>query len=413
VRRHCDEWNQFARSRITSDRSLHTHRTVPTATAPSTRRPTSTTARSARDLFHELLAGADIAVNGSRPWDIQVHDERLWNRILSEGSIAVGESYMDGWWDAVALDQFLARAIRSAVDNRLPTIGEVLLAIKARLINMQTKRRAETVGRVHYDAGDDLYARMLDRRMLYSCAYWKNAADLDVAQEAKVDLVCRKLGLEPGMRVLDIGCGWGGAAAYAAEKYGVRVTGVTISRNQASAARERCIGLPIDIRFEDYRDITGTFDRIYSIGMFEHVGVRNHRAFLSTVRRLLVPDGLLLLHTIGNRVSLKANDPWIEKYIFPNGLIPSRAQISLAAERQMVIEDWHDFGDDYDRTLMAWHGNFERAYPDLAGQYDERFRRMWRFYLLVSAASFRARRSQLWQIVMSPEGVEGSYAPVR
>ncbi len=368
---------------------------------------------SSRDLFVRLLGEAGIEVNGSRAWDPQVHDERLWNRIMADGSVGVGESYMDGWWDCEALDECLTRAIRGSVDARLPTLGEIWLAAKAKLINMQTPRRSVTVGQVHYDVGDDLYTRMLDSRMMYSCGYWHEAQDLESAQLAKIDLVCRKLGLRPGMRVLDIGCGWGGAAAHAARYYGVSVTGVTISQNQATAAQERCRSLPVNIRFQDYRDVTGSYDRIYSIGMFEHVGARNHHRYLAKVRELLVPDGLSLLHTIGNRVTLRANDPWIEKYIFPNSLIPSRAQIARAAERQMVIEDWHDFGSDYERTLRAWAANFERTWPEIAPRYGERFRRMWRFYLMVSVASFRARRSHLWQIVMSPEGLAGGYAPVR
>lgn len=364
-------------------------------------------------LFADALRQCGIEINGPSPWDPRIHDDRTWNRILAQGTVGLGESYMDGWWDVEALDEFLARAIRGAVDQRLPTLGEIWLAIKARLINMQTKRRSVRVGEVHYDAGDDLYARMLDSRMLYSCGYWRHASGLESAQTAKIDLVCRKLGLKPGMKVLDIGCGWGGAAAYAAEHYGVSVVGVTISRNQAETARQRCAHLPVEIRYEDYRNVTGRFDRVYSIGMFEHVGTRNHRPYLAKVRELLTPDGLTLLHTIGNRVTLRANDPWIEKYIFPNSLIPSRAQIARAAERLFVIEDWHDFGTDYERTLAAWSANVANAWPELGGRYDVRFQRMWHFYLMVSIASFRARRSQLWQIVMSPEGVLGEYEPVR
>jgi cyclopropane-fatty-acyl-phospholipid synthase len=225
--------------------------------------------------------------------------------------------------------------------------------------------------------------------------------------------VCRKLGLESGMRVLDIGCGWGGAAQFAAQRYGVNVTGITISRHQAQAARERCRGLPVNILLEDYRSLTGQFDRIFSLGMFEHVGVRNYRTYFETLRRLLAGDGLLLLHTIGSNVSLTANDPWIERYIFPNSLLPSMAQITQAAESSWVIEDWHNFGVDYDRTLLCWHERFERRWPEIAAKYDERFRRMWRFWLLGSAAAFRARSNQLWQIVMSPHGVPGGYTEVR
>lgn len=379
----------------------------------TTTQPSSSTAGGPAGLFRDALAGCGITINGPNPWDPRIHDERTWNRVLAQGTLGLGESYMDGWWDVEALDEFLARAIRGAVDQRLPTLREVWLAVKARLINMQTQHRSVRVGEVHYDVGDDLYARMLDSRMMYSCGYWREAGDLETAQEAKIDLVCRKLGLQRGMKVLDIGCGWGGAAAYAAERYGVSVVGVTISRNQAETARRRCADLPVEIRLEDYRNVTGRFDRIYSIGMFEHVGARNHRAYLAKVRELLTPDGLTLLHTIGNRVTLRANDPWIEKYIFPNSLIPSRAQIARAAERLLVIEDWHDFGTDYERTLQAWSENVTRAWPELGARYDERFRRMWHFYLMVSIASFRARRSHLWQIVMSPDGVPGEYQAVR
>lgn len=369
--------------------------------------------RSSRDVLKDLLASTDIRIGGSRPWDIKVNDERLWDRVLAHGSLGVGEAYMDGWFDSPRLDEFLTRAVRSSIDTRLSSLHEWWLALKALIINVQTPQRSLTVGEKHYDVGDDLYTRMLDPRMIYSCAYWVRAASLADAQEHKLDLICRKLGLRPGMRVLDIGCGWGGAAEFAAERYGVEVVGVTISRNQAALARERCKRLPVDIRFQDYRSVEGKFDRIYSIGMFEHVGTRNHRAFFETTRRLLARDGLMLLHTIGNRRALQANDPWIEKYIFPNSKIPCRADIDRASDGLWTIEDWHDFGTDYDRTLMAWSANFESHWPELADRYGERFHRMWHFYLMASAASFRSRSNQLWQVVMSPEGILGGYREVR
>jgi cyclopropane-fatty-acyl-phospholipid synthase len=367
----------------------------------------------AKEVVAGWLRHADIQINGSRPWDIQVHDERLWNAILGEGSLGVGEAYMNGWFDAERLDELLFHAIRASIDTRLPSMREVLLALKSRLINLQTPSRSFKVGEQHYDVGDDLYTLMLDPRLIYSCGYWKNAPNLAMAQEAKLDLICRKLGLKPGMRVLDIGCGWGGAAQFAAERYGVEVTGVTISKNQAASARERCQHLPVNIIFDDYRSVQGTYDRIYSIGMFEHVGDRNHGVFFDTTRRLLASDGLMLLHTIGNRQTQKANDPWIEKYIFPHSKIPSRRQIDSASEGIWTIEDWHEFGVDYDRTLMAWSDNFERAWPKLKDRYGERFHRMWHFYLMSSAASFRSRNNQLWQVVMSPEGIVGGYQEVR
>jgi cyclopropane-fatty-acyl-phospholipid synthase len=361
----------------------------------------------------ELLARAGVSIDGTQPWDIRVLDSRMFQRVLASGSMGAGESYMDGWWECAQLDEMLRRVFAANVDDQLPSLRQVLAAVRARVFNPQSRRRAFTVGERHYDIGDDLYQRMLDRRMIYSCAYWREAENLDQAQEAKLDLVCRKLGLQRGMRVLDIGCGWGGAAQFAAERYGASVTGITVSKHQAEAAVERCRGLPVQIVLEDYRNLTGRFDRILSLGMFEHVGVRNYRTYFSTARRLLESDGLFLLHTIGGNTSVKANDPWIERYIFPNSMLPSMAQITRAAEGLWVIEDWHGFGADYDRTLMAWYDNFERRWSEIAAQYGERFHRMWRFWLLGSAASFRARHNQLWQIVLSPSGVAGGYREVR
>jgi cyclopropane-fatty-acyl-phospholipid synthase len=366
-----------------------------------------------RRTVEELLAGIDIKVNGSRAWDIRVHDERFFQRLLGQGSLGAGESYMDGWWDCDQLDEMLTRVLRADIEAHLHSPRSVLLALTAHLINMQSRRRAFKVGKQHYDLGDDLYERMLDARMIYTCGYWQNMHSLDAAQEAKLDLVARKVNLKPGMRVLDIGCGWGGAAQFMAECYGASVTGVTVSKNQQQTAQRRCAGLPVEIRLQDYRSTTGTFDAIYSLGMFEHVGVRNYRTYLAKARELLRSDGLLLLHTIGSNRSSMATDPWIEKYIFPNGQLPSLAQIAHAAEGLWVIEDFHSFGVDYDRTLMAWSGNFERHWPEIASRYGERFRRMWHFWLMASAANFRARKTQLWQIVLSPRGVAGGYRAVR
>jgi cyclopropane-fatty-acyl-phospholipid synthase len=366
-----------------------------------------------RSAFESLLSGTNVALNGGNPWDIQVRDGSFFRRVFSSGSLGVGETYMDGHWECERLDEMLYRVFRSHAEQRLPTFQQVLAALTARIFNPQSPRRSFIVGEQHYDIGDDLYERMLDPRMIYSCAYWRDAQTLTQAQEAKLDLVCRKLRLEPGMQVLDIGCGWGGAAQFAAERYGVHVTGVTISRNQAATAAERCKGLPIKIVLDDYRSLDARFDRIYSLGMFEHVGFRNYRTYFEVARRLLAPDGLFLLHTIGSNVSEQAVDPWIERYIFPNSMLPSIAQIAAASEALFVVEDWHSFGPDYDRTLVAWHERFTAGWPQLAAKYGERFRRMWQFWLLSSAAAFRARRIQLWQVLMSPEGVAGGLAEVR
>lgn len=363
-------------------------------------------------LIEDLLAKADIQVSGDRPWDLHIHDDRTFTRSLAEGSLGFGESYMDGWWDCKALDQMLTKLFSARIDEQVKPWRVILPALSAKVVNQQRRAKAFEIGEAHYDIGNDLYERMLDTRMVYTCGYWQDAETLDQAQEAKLDLVCRKIGLKSGMRVLDIGCGWGSFAKFAAEKYGVDVVGITVSKEQVELARKRCVGLPIDIRLQDYRDVTGSFDRVVSLGMFEHVGVKNYRTYMEVVHRLLPDQGIFLLHTIGGNVSVSSTDRWIAKYIFPNSMLPSIAQIGSAIERLFVMEDWHNFGADYDKTLLAWHNNIERAWEELPERYNERFRRMWRFYLLSSAATFRSRRNQLWQIVLSKGGLKDGYVRV-
>jgi cyclopropane-fatty-acyl-phospholipid synthase len=366
-----------------------------------------------RSHVERLLAAADVRINGSRPWDIQVHEDRLFIRVLAEGSLGVGESYMDGWWDCEKLDEFFCHVIRAELDKKVATWRNALRVIRAKIINLQKPTRAFKIGRHHYDLGNELFRRMLDSSMIYSCGYWKEASTLDEAQEAKLDLVCRKLGLEPGMRLLDIGCGWGGAAKYAAERYGASVLGITVSKQQADYGRELCRGLDVEIRLEDYRDLDGTFDRVLSLGMFEHVGHKNYQAFMRIVRQRLIDDGLFLLHSIGSTRTLHKSDLWTERYIFPDSMLPSARLIAAAIEGKFVLEDWHCFGPDYDMTLMQWYRNFEQHWPELAETYDERFHRMWEYFLLSSAGAFRARKNQLWQLVLSPRGVTGSYRAPR
>lgn len=360
----------------------------------------------------DLLAQCGIEVNGNNPWDVQVHDERLYRRIMTQGSLGLGEAYMDGWWDAEAVDQFLYRLLVEDIQKKIKIdLALAVSTLRGIIFNKQRSAPAEVAER-HYDRGNDLYERMLDPRMIYSCGYWREADTLAAAQEAKLDLICRKIGLKEGMRLLDIGSGWGGFIKFAAERYGVEAVGITVSKEQAAYANDTRGDLPIETRLVDYMALDGEFDRIVSIGMFEHVGFKNYRSYFTKVSQLLADDGLFLLHTIGGSLSRASGDPWLEKYIFPNGMLPSPKQISEAVEGLLVMEDWHNFGADYDRTLMAWLANFEAAWPALSARYDERFRRMWRFYLSVSAALFRARQINLWQIVFSPWGVPGGYRRV-
>ncbi len=371
-----------------------------------------------RDRVAALLVGADIHLDGGGECDPVVHDQRFHVRVLAQGSLGLGEAWMDGWWDVPSLDGMLARLLQAHLDERVPGLASVADGIRARVLNLQAMRRSREVGRHHYDLGNDLYAAMLGKRLVYSCGYWRDAQDLDAAQEAKLELVCRKLRLRPGLRVLDVGCGWGEALKFAAERHGVRGVGVTISAEQAAYARGLCAGLPVEIRLQDYRQIEPrAFDRVLSIGMFEHVGARNYATFFEVVRRSLDPaaehGGLALLHCIGGNTSTRRTDPWVARYIFPNSMIPSAAQIAAALEGHFVVEDWHGFGPDYDRTLQAWRANVEAAWERLPPRYDERFRRMWRFYLAASMASFRVRHNQLWQLLLSPRGVPGGLPEIR
>jgi cyclopropane-fatty-acyl-phospholipid synthase len=361
-----------------------------------------------------LLALADVVLDGERDHDIRVRDDRFYGRVLRHGSLGLGEAYMDGWWDAPRVDELFARILGADLGRRARKDRKLWgRFLWQRLVNPQRRAKAFEVGQVHYDLGNDLFEAMLDRRMVYTCGYWKSAATLDEAQEAKLDLVCRKLGLKEGQHVLDIGCGWGSFLKYAAERYGVRGTGLTVSKEQVELGRRRCEGLPVEILLRDYREVDGRYDHVVSLGMFEHVGVKNYRTFMRVVERSLVPGGLFLLHTIGGNRPVRVTDPWISKYIFPNGMLPTAAQITRAVEEIFVLEDWHAFSLDYDRTLMAWHENFTHAWPRLNGRYDDRFYRMWTYYLLISAGSFRAHRNQLWQVVYSKGGFPGGYASVR
>jgi len=370
--------------------------------------------RDAGRVIQDLLNLADIRIGGDRPWDIRVLNQKFYERVLTGGSLALGETYMDGWWDCEALDQLFFKIMGAELDKKVKNSWKVLWPVlKAKITNVQRKSKAYEIGKRHYDIGNDLFFIMLDKWMNYSCGYWNDAKNLDNAQEAKMDLISRKMRLRPGIEVLDIGCGWGGFAKYAAEKYGVKVVGITVSREQVEFARTSCLGLPVEIKLQDYRELKGNFERIISIGMFEHVGVRNYGTYMKIINRCLVSDGLFLLQTIAGNSSVNTTDSWIDRYIFPNSMLPSAKQITSAAEGLFVFEDWHSFGSHYDKTLMAWHSNFRKNWNKIKKAYDDRFYRMWTYYLLSCAGTFRSRRNQLWQIVFSKKGMEKGLERIR
>jgi cyclopropane-fatty-acyl-phospholipid synthase len=358
-----------------------------------------------------LLAQADIRTDGQRPWDICVHDHRFFRRVLADADLGFGESYMDGDWDCDRLDELTARIFSAELDRVAIRPTDIVNAWLARVATRQTRYRVRRHVAPHYDLGNDLFEAMLDsRHMAYTCAYWRSGArTLEEAQEAKLDLVCRKLTLQPGMRVLDIGCGWGGFAKYAAERYGVGVTGVTLSRQQAALGSERARGLPVELRVQDYRDVTGSFDRVVSIGCLEHVGHRNHRRFFQAIRSRLQRDGYALVHSIGVCRTEYRGGRFLDKYVFPLVNLPSIAQIGRAIDGLFVLDDAQNIGTDYDRTLMEWNTRFQAAWPALQGRYGPllggRFKRMFEFYLLTSAGFARSRRAQVWQMVLTPPHV--------
>jgi cyclopropane-fatty-acyl-phospholipid synthase len=378
-------------------------RIMPAVQATITRRS------EAESIVRELFELAGISFGGTQRGDIKVNDPRFYERVLRDASIGLGESYMDGWWETDALDVTIEKIMRANLKQKITGSWRLrALTVKAVLLNLQAKARAGASIEAHYDIGNDLYTRMLDERMVYTCAYWKNARTLTEAQDAKLDLVARKVGLKPGMRVLDLGCGWGGFASWAAEKYGCSVLGVTLSKDQVALGNElwgpRGKKLDVELQLRDYRDVQGKFDRVVSIGMMEHVGPKNHRDMMRVIDRCLVDDGVALVHTIANNRSLRHGTPFIEKYIFPNAVAPSLAQIGRALEGLFVVEDLHNIGPDYDPTLMAWWDNFDRTYSEIAARYDRRFYLMWKFYLLAAAGASRSRDGQLYQVVLTKTG---------
>jgi cyclopropane-fatty-acyl-phospholipid synthase len=355
-----------------------------------------------RSKVAKVLRSADVVINGSRPWDISVHDERLFARLVSQGALGLGETYMNGWWDCADLAQFFYKILTAHLDRGLHlNWAEMLTNLRAKAVNQQAKARASENVRRHYDQGNELYRSMLGRWMLYSSANWDHAANLDEAGEAKLDFVCQKLSLTRGQRIVDIGCGWGGFAKYAAQRYGVHVLGITLSAEQVSFARQLCANLPVEIRCQDYRELNEKFDHVVSLGMFEHVGHKNYREYMNVARRCLKPGGLFFLNTIGAHETGHCLNPWTDRYIFPGAMLPSIAQIGKAIDGLFVMEELQDWAEFYDRTLMAWHEKFQANWNKLRLAYSERFHRMWKYYLLSSAGAFRSKAIQDWQILLS------------
>ena len=292
-----------------------------------------------RKFMADLLSEAGVQVDGGAPWDLRVKDERFFREVMLRKNLGLGEGYMLGWWDCERVDEFICRVLRSGAADRVRGCWRLLVRVLPSLVfNLQNLSRAKVVARRHYDLGNDLFLSFLDPYLQYSCAYFKDlpagsdplaqpddevSRDLEQAQRAKMRLICEKLELRPGETLLDIGCGWGGLARFAAEEYGCAVTGVNISRRQIDFAREFCRGLPVDIVDLDYRLLDGTYDKIVSVGMFEHVGHKNYQTFMGTAARCLKPDGLFLLHTIGSNVTARKSTPGSASTSSPTACCPA------------------------------------------------------------------------------------------
>lgn len=364
----------------------------------------------AKRLVQNLAGEIGITIDGSRPWDVQVRDDRFYARVVAGGSLGLGESYMDGWWHCDDLIELHSRIAQSDVEDKTNrSLRARLKSWQAQMLNLQSRRRAPIVAKRHYDVTIEHYRNMTDKWITLSCGYWKEAETLTEAQEAKLDLICRKLRLSAGDRVLDIGCGFGSFARFAAERYGCSVSAINISSQQVREARALCQGLPVTVHHCDYRDIprlvrdNGKYERVLSVEMFEHVGYKNHRTYMEIVHGSLRDGGLFLLQTAGGNVSNYQNDDWFDKYIFPNAVVPSVQQIGDAISGLFVLEDWHSFGLDYVRTFSAWFEQFDRTWMKSR---NDPFYRMWKYYLLSGAGGFKARRRQLWQLLLSKGGIK-------
>lgn len=359
-------------------------------------------------IIEEMVRQADIVLGK----DIVVHDPSMWVDWADRGILAIGESYMEKKWDSPHVDQVMAKlaAMPSETKRKLFSSWKTRLLLSiAILFNQQRREKELEVAEKHYDLGNEFFRSWLDKNMQYSCGYWKNVSTLDEAQLAKMRMIGKKLQLKPGMTVLDIGCGWGGLARFLIKEYGVKVTGINISKEQIQWCRSISIAEGLQESFhslnQSYRDLEGKWDRIVACGMLEHVGPKNYHEFFDICKRCLADDGIMLLQTIGANISKKVlNDRWLTRYIFPHGTLPSIAQIAKASEKKLIIEDLRNFGPDYDKTLMAWHSTFMKVKDDL--QMSEMFIRMWEFYLLYCASGFRERKSQLWQFVFTKRNKE-------
>jgi len=337
--------------------------------------------------------------------DIVVNNKEMFVKIASNGELGLVESYINGDWDSDNLEKTISELISKLdfLKNQIKKQSlnfifmEIKAVIKNRIQNNSIKSVKKNISH-HYDIGNDLFQKMLGKHMQYTCAYfYKPNMTLDEAQYAKMELIAKKIDLKPNMKVLDIGCGFGSMAQHLAKHYNVYVIGVTLSKEQKKYADEYFSHPRVTIELKDYRHVTGNFDRVYSVGMFEQVGRKRYKEYYDKCYELLKPDGIMLIHTIGTNKRKWNHNSFINKYIFPEGELPHIENLTHSFVDKWHLEDWQNMGLSYAKTTKLWHTNI----GDWSGldNYDERFRRMWDFYLLGCVANFQSRNVCLWQIV--------------
>ena len=347
--------------------------------------------------------------SGEPKLTVSIADYRTAARIGANPALALGEAWMD---DKVRVEDgsiydLLDLVGRNLKYARRPRLGPVRKLISDLFQQWNARAQARRNVAHHYDLSGELYRRFLDEDMQYSCAYFADEdMTLEEAQAAKKRHIAAKMLIRPGDKVLDIGCGWGGMGLTLAEEYGAEVTGVTLSTEQLAVARQRAErrGLENRARFEltDYRDVAGPFDRIVSVGMFEHVGRPNYQAYFDTIARLLTDEGVAVVHSIGRSDGPSLMQPWIAKYIFPGGYIPALSEVLPAVERAgLIVTDVEILRLHYAETLRHWRDRFEARRAEIAQIYDERFCRMWDFYLAASEIAFRHRDHMVFQLQLA------------
>lgn len=360
-----------------------------------------------------LLREANIEPNGASPWDPQIKDERFYRTVLLRGSVGLGDAYLNGWWECADISGFILRIIKSGIHLRVPRVDIFLRRLRFGLIDAQNRIRSKRVAELHYDEDPYIFEVMLGSTNSYTCARWKGVITLDAAQQQKMDLLCKKAGLSSGMTVLDIGSGWGGFLAYAAERYQVRGIGLTISKTQLDYARKRYGNLPVEFRLQDYRDFVGGVDAVVSICVIEHVGSDHYREYFQKVRETLTrEDGFFAMQCILACDTQARMDPWTEKHIFPNGILPTLERIENAVEGILHIVDREFFRDDYVRTFSAWYENLVRNKNAIIARCGVRYFRKYEYYLCLYIAGFGSGRIDVGQFVLSPTP-HLNYKPIR